>query len=115
VASQTFWQLALDKGVYYQVRERFGLSAQMAARAIAKLVDANVLDKRTKPMFRKEGAFPYDERILRRAQAVHRASFVLHDLHREPVAVWATSRKEKQLRHADLTLSIFDSGLHRYR
>jgi hypothetical protein len=29
--------LALDKGVYYQVRERFGLSAQMAVRAIAKV------------------------------------------------------------------------------
>ncbi len=57
-------QLALDKGVYYQVRKRFGLSAQMAVRAIAKLVDAYALDNRTKRMFRKDGAFRYDERIL---------------------------------------------------
>jgi hypothetical protein len=49
---KTFRQLALDKGVYYQVRERFGLSAQMAVRAIAKLVDAYALDNRTKRMFR---------------------------------------------------------------
>jgi Putative transposase DNA-binding domain len=49
---KTFRQLALDKGVYYQVRERFGWSAQMAVRAIAKLVDAYALDKRTKRMFR---------------------------------------------------------------
>ena len=62
---QTFRQLALDKLVYYyQVRERFGLSAQMAVRGIAKVVDADALDKRTKRKFRKDGAFPYDARIL---------------------------------------------------
>ena len=61
---QSFRQLALDKLVYCQVRERFGLSAQMAVRGIAKVVDAYALDKRTKPKFRKDGAFPYDARIL---------------------------------------------------
>ena len=43
---QTFRQLALDKLVYYPVRERFGLSAQMAVRGIAKVVDAYALDQR---------------------------------------------------------------------
>jgi hypothetical protein len=43
---KTFRQLALDKLVYYQVRERFGLSAQMAVRGIAKVVDAYALNKR---------------------------------------------------------------------
>src|SRR6516164_7704735 len=61
---QSFRQLALDKLVDYLVRERFGLSAQMAVRGIAKVVDAYALDKRTKPKFRKDGAFPYDARIL---------------------------------------------------
>jgi hypothetical protein len=56
-------KLALDKLVYYQVRQRFGLSAQMAVRGIAKVVDAYALDKRTQRMFRTDGAFPYDERI----------------------------------------------------
>ena len=61
---KTFRQLALDKGVYYQVPERFGWSAPMAVRAIAKRLYAYALDKRTKRMmFRKDGAFPYDERI----------------------------------------------------
>ena len=36
----------------------------MAVRGIAKVVDAYALDKRTKRKFRKDGAFPYDERIL---------------------------------------------------
>ena len=60
---KSFRQLALDKGVYYQAPKRFGWSAQMAVRAIAKRVDAYALDKRTKRMFRKDGAFSYDERI----------------------------------------------------
>jgi hypothetical protein len=50
---KTFRQLALGKGVYYQVRERFGWSAQMAVQAIAKAVDAYALDKRTKRMGHK--------------------------------------------------------------
>jgi hypothetical protein len=61
---KTFRQLALHKLVYYQVRQRFGLSAQMAVRAIGKVVDAYALDKRTQRMFRTDGAFPYDARIL---------------------------------------------------
>ena len=61
---KTFRQLALHKLVYYQVRQRFGLSAQMAVRGIAKVVDAYALDKRTKRMFRTDGVSPYDARIL---------------------------------------------------
>ena len=53
---QTFRHLALHKLVYYQVRQRFGLSAQMAVRGIAKVVDAYALDKRTKRKFRTDGA-----------------------------------------------------------
>jgi IS605 OrfB family transposase len=56
--------LALDKLVYYPVRQRFGLSAQMAVRGIAKVVDAYALNKRTQRRFRTDGAFPYDARIL---------------------------------------------------
>ena len=41
---QTFRQLALDKLAYYQVRERFGWSVQMAVRGIAKVADAYALD-----------------------------------------------------------------------
>jgi hypothetical protein len=61
---KSFRQLTLDKLVYYQVRQRFGLSAHMAVRGIAKVVDAYALNKRTKRTFRTDGAFPYDARIL---------------------------------------------------
>jgi IS605 OrfB family transposase len=57
-------KVALQKLVYYEVRERFGLSAQMTIRAIGKVVDAYKRDRTRKPRFRAHGAVPYDERIM---------------------------------------------------
>jgi putative transposase len=63
-ASQTFQQYPLHHLAYHAVRERYGLSAQMAVRAIAKVADAYKLDKKTRRTFKPHGAFPYDSRIL---------------------------------------------------
>ena len=49
--------------VYRDARERFGLSAQMAVRAVAKVCEAYKRDKRIQPSFRPHGGMPYDERI----------------------------------------------------
>jgi IS605 OrfB family transposase len=56
-------KLALQPLVYYDIRERFGLSSQMAIRAIAKVSEAYKRDKRVKPTFRPHGAMTYDQRI----------------------------------------------------
>ena len=50
--------------LYYDVRERFGLTAQAAIRVIAVVADAYKLDKKTKRTFRRLGAMTYDNRIL---------------------------------------------------
>src|SRR6266852_2706181 len=57
-------EIALQKIVYYDVRQRFGLSSQMTVRAIAKVVEAYKRDKTIKPIFRPHGALTYDERIM---------------------------------------------------
>jgi putative transposase len=57
-------KVLLQKLVYYEVRERFGLSAQLTIRAIGKVVDAYKRDKTRQPHFRPRGAVPYDERIM---------------------------------------------------
>lgn len=57
-------KINLQKIVYYDVRERFGLSAQMTIRAIAKVVEAYKRDKSINPSFRFDGAVVYDQRIL---------------------------------------------------
>jgi IS605 OrfB family transposase len=56
-------KIELQKLVYYDIRQQFGLSAQMAIRAIAKTAEAYQRDKRIKPSFRPHGAMVYDERI----------------------------------------------------
>ena len=57
-------KFALQKIVYYSIRERFGLSSQMTIRAIAKVVEAYKRDKSIQPRFRPHGALTYDERIM---------------------------------------------------
>jgi putative transposase len=54
----------LQKTLYYEVRQRFGLSAQLAIRAIAKTVEAYKRDKTQQIAFRPDGAVVYDERII---------------------------------------------------
>jgi IS605 OrfB family transposase len=61
---RTFGKFALQKLCYEQVREQFGLSAQMTIRALAKVGDAYKLDKRTKRAFRPLASIAYDDRIL---------------------------------------------------
>jgi len=61
---QVFGQFSLHKLVYRPTRERFGLAAQMAVRAIAKVADAYKLDRSHRCTFRALGAVPYDGRIL---------------------------------------------------
>ena len=62
--TKTFHQFALHKLAYYDVRERFGLSAQVTVRIEAKVSDAYKLDHKHKRVFLKHGAIAYDERIL---------------------------------------------------
>jgi putative transposase len=63
-AEQTANKIALQKLVYYDVRQQFGLSAQMTIRAIAKVAEAYKRNRKITPSFRPHGAMVYDERIL---------------------------------------------------
>ena len=62
--TRTFAQFRLHRLVYRELRERFGLSAQVVVRAISRVSDAYKLDRRKRREFRPHGAFPYDNRIL---------------------------------------------------
>lgn len=57
-------KIAIQKIVYYAVRERYGLSAQMTVRAIAKVAEAYKRDRNVLPTFKPHGAIVYDDRIL---------------------------------------------------
>ncbi len=63
-AARVFGQVSIHQLCYRAIRERFGLSAQMAVRAIAKAVECFQRDKTLCPVFKPRGAITYDERVL---------------------------------------------------
>lgn len=62
---KTFRAYDLHHATYYAVREKFGLSAQLAIRVIKDVADAYKLDTKTKRVFRRMGSVTYDSRVLR--------------------------------------------------
>lgn len=63
--SRTFRHYALRKLCYYDVRARFGLTAQLAQHAIKKVADAYKVSKAKQAQFHPRGAITYDVRVLR--------------------------------------------------
>jgi len=63
-ADHVFTQQSIHVRCYRELRDRFGLSSQMAVRAIGKAVETFKRAKTVCPVFRPEGAMTYDERLL---------------------------------------------------
>lgn len=59
-----FNKVFLQRIVYKDIRERFGLAAQLAVRVIAKVVETYKVDKEHFHEFRDFGSIVYDQRIL---------------------------------------------------
>lgn len=62
--SKAYSQPAIHALCYREIREQFGLSAQMAVRAIGKVVECFQRDKSVCPAFKPRGATCYDQRVL---------------------------------------------------
>ena len=62
--ASVFSQPSIHKLAYAEIRSRFGLSAQMAVRAIGKAVECFARDKTVCPTFKPHGAVTYDQRIM---------------------------------------------------
>jgi hypothetical protein len=52
------------KFAYHELRQRFGLSSQMAQLAIKTVCDTYKRDKSIRPSFHKHAAIPYDQRTM---------------------------------------------------
>jgi IS605 OrfB family transposase len=63
--NKAFNQFSLQKIVYYEVKNKFKLSAQMTVRSIAKVSDSYKVDKKSLHKFKSYSAQPYDDRIFR--------------------------------------------------
>jgi putative transposase len=84
-ADHVFTQQSIHIRCYRELRDRFGLSSQMAVRAIGKAVEVFKRDKKVCPIFRPDGAMTYDERLLGWKGPAHVSLLTLHG--REIVAM----------------------------
>jgi putative transposase len=63
-AGRSASKIDLQRTHYRGLRDRFGLSAQMAVRCIARVCEAYKRDKSIRPRFRKYAAMPFDQRMM---------------------------------------------------
>ncbi|HEY7158017.1 MAG TPA: transposase [Gemmataceae bacterium] len=62
---KVYGQVSIHRFCYQALRERFGLGAQHAVRAIGKAVEIFARDKSVCPNFRSDSAVPLDNRLYR--------------------------------------------------
>lgn len=62
--NKIFGKIRLQQNLYYNIREKFNLSAQMAVRAVAKVSESYKIERNHKHTFKEHGAVVYDQRIL---------------------------------------------------
>ena len=62
--NKKFGKTGIQKLTYYDIRQRFGLSAQLTVRAIAKVAGSYSNDRKTIHKFDRKGAVVYDQRVL---------------------------------------------------
>jgi putative transposase len=61
---QTANKVKLQQLYYPNLRDKFGLSSQMAVRCIAQVCEAFSRDRSKRPHFRKYASIPYDQRLM---------------------------------------------------
>jgi putative transposase len=62
--AKRYSQQTIHRLCYRELRDRFGLSSQMAVRAIGKAVECFKRSRAVCPVFKDTGAMTYDERLL---------------------------------------------------
>jgi len=61
---KTFGKIGIQKELYYEIREKYRLSAQMTVRAVGKVAESYKIDRKVIHEFEPHGAVVYDQRIL---------------------------------------------------
>jgi len=59
-----FGKVGIQKELYYVIREKYGLSAQMTVRAVGKVAESYKVDRKNLHEFDPHGAIVFDQRIL---------------------------------------------------
>jgi putative transposase len=104
--SGTFRHYDLRKLCYYEVRARFGLTAQLAQHAIKKVADAYRVSKAKRAEFHPLGGVTYDARVMRLLGISSVSMAVLHGREKIRLSVGgyhADRLRDAQVGEADLT------------
>jgi predicted transposase len=64
IESKTFNKYKLQHQHYYRIREQYKLPAQLAIRAISKVIESYRVERRRYHAFDPHGAIVYDQRIM---------------------------------------------------
>jgi putative transposase len=110
-STHTFKQFDLHRLCYTQMREQFGLSAQLAIRCIAKVADAYKLDRKAKRVFAPLGAIVYDNRIL--SFNMNGSSVSLWTLNGRQVIPFVCGQRQRQLlasQHGESDLALVNGN-----
>ncbi len=99
-------KIALQPLVYGRLRSEFGLSSQMAVRAIAKAVEAYKRDKAKRVQVSPHGAIVYDQRLLSYKGLSHVSLLTLEGRERIPLRYgsYQAARMDRIQGQADLVL-----------
>lgn len=82
-ANRVFSQFKIHRLVYQDVKQQFGLTAQVVVRCISKVADAYKLDHQTARVFKPRGSITYDDRILR------------WSVDRQEVSIWTVAGRQQ--------------------
>jgi predicted transposase len=85
--NKTFSKVKIQKLCYYDIREKFGLSAQMVVRAIGKVAESYKTDKKWLHTFKETGAIEdpmiiskYHQGIMQGNRIRRQADLILQDV-----------------------------------
>jgi IS605 OrfB family transposase len=102
----TFGQFYLHKIVYRLIREKFGLSAQMTIRAVAKVSEGYKIDRKSLHIFKPHSAMVYDSRILSWKGLEKVSILTMGGRQIVPIRIGAyqAARLDRKIRETDLIL-----------
>lgn len=102
-----FTQPDLHHLTYYEIRQRFSLSAQMAVRAIAKVTESYKADRKRLHSFKPYSAIVYDQRILSWKSLNNVSILTLRGRQIIPIRIgsYQEGRLDRKVRQSDLILN----------
>lgn len=109
---QTANKFRLQKAIYREVRETFGLSAQLSIRAISKVAEAYKRGRSIQPVFKPHSSVVYDQRILSWKGLDRVSILTIAGRNLVPISIgsYQEARLDRKVRQCDLTLR--DGGFY---